>query len=529
MYRVMLYKKPLNAHLTTSIEISILAGLVSIPIIKANPLTKPLSYDGGVFVYLAQQIANGRAPYVAVFDHKTPLVGIFGAIFIEIGRLFNIYDLYAVRIGALLLAFIHVLLIYHLIKESTKSSTAAIIGAILLSGFSGYAEVNASWLDPKCILIVMQTALLLCILKDKYVIAGICSILAGLSWQPGFVSCIVGLLAIFIIFPGKQERRNNIKKYLGGIVLSLSIFLFYMCLKGALKDFLLQAFIFNITKYIPEKIPSSLFEQIHHIYDIMNRFYGPEIWEFQGALVLIPIFTFFSFKPFPRQEDAYIYRLKGIYISVISLTFIYIVLSLANFQGGPDLLPFLPQTVLIIVLTSHQIIISLNNLFIKSIASSNKYAEIDFKNILSVALVTLSLVISFRHITVECAHTTLQEQQNWVANQMAKSKNPVIQVVGAPEFLVLSNTQNANRFTYFYNGVVDFNVEEVSLIKYYFKKEGLPDMFVISRDGDDPFVEIINQNYKLTSQFHIKPDDDVDYALSCFPSQTLQTQVFSIR
>jgi hypothetical protein len=522
----MLSKKRLGSHLTTGVEICVSTCLASLPIIKANPLTKPLSYDGGVFVYLAQQIASGNPPYMTVFDHKTPLAGILGAIFIELGRLFNIYDLYAVRAGALILSIIHVLLILLLIKALTKSSVAAITGAVLLAGFSGYAEINASWLDPKCILIVAQTAMLYCILKDKLVIAGICSILAGLSWQPGFISCLLGLLTILIIYP---RQRKNIARYLVGIGLSSAIFLAYIYFQGAFTDFILQAFVFNVTKYIPEKVPTSLLEQTRHIYGIINRFYGPEVWEFQVALILVPIFTFFTFKPVLNKEDVQIRRTQGLYIAVLGFTFTYLFLSLANFQGGPDLLPFLPNIVLIIVLTSHQIISALEHKLNRAINAGNNHSLLALIIVIYPLMVAAPTVISFRHLAVECPHTTLQEQEEWITGLINHSKIKSIQVVGAPEFLAISHTKNASRFIYFYNGVADFYSQEISTIKNIFSGSGAPDMIVVSRNEDNPFNPIIKQNYTLISQFSTSPDDDVDSNLHCYPSQVLQTQVYSIK
>ncbi|GEM_PF-4415433 len=502
----------------------VLIILVAVPIIKVNPFTKPLFWDGGVFVYIAQQISTGYAPYLTAFDHKTPLFGLVGALFISAGRLISLSDILAIRFGAFLLTVVHVCLLFWLVKKLTKSTLAAYVSAIFLAGFSGYADINASWIDPKSVLLLTQTALICCMFKGRYFLAGVCSILCGLAWQPGFMLCALAPFAFLIASSHTTTKVKPLLFFAAGSAVCVAFFLTYIILSGALKDFFDQAFLFNFAYYIPEKLPSTILAQLQHIESIIFRFYGPEVWEFHLALTLLPVFAVITFKF--RAESPAEDKTKTTYALVLFTATGYLLIAQVNFASGPHLLPFLDLIPLINILTAW----TLWQYGIKKLKSIKPFIcnkqLITLRQVTMTGIVVLSVGISFRHLPNKCETITLQQQQDWINKVLTSGQYKTVQVVGASEFLVLANLRNLTKYLYFYNGVADFQKFQINQVQNMFASEKVPDIIVVARNGGNPFQALIESSYTQIDSITMAPDDIQSYDLKCIGSWGVTTLVY---
>jgi len=301
-----------------------------------GPLRQPILGDPGYFIYLGQEIARGKAPYLSVFDNKTPLAGMMGALAAIIGRTAGVHDVVAMRFASLMVGTLTVGFTYLVVKALFEHRVLGLIAALVMASFSFFAERAAVGGEPKIIMVLMGLITLYSIQDRIWWLAGLAGSLAFLAWQPGAIYAVSALAASLLI--GEKGRRPHFTQAFLGLVIPLALLVLYLGYHGALDDAIQQCVIFPLSM-VSRKAPASLTAGLGHIAKVLYRVYGSEMWFIQiGAAGLVVRLACWGWT-FARDASSVKARQEAFFTLSWSA---FVCLSLVQFGHGPDFIPFLP-------------------------------------------------------------------------------------------------------------------------------------------------------------------------------------------
>ena len=214
-----------------------------------DALAKPVLTDVRYFLYFAWRVAEGEAPHLDLFDPKTQLATMAGALLFRLGSALGVEELYAIRFGYLGFAALGAWLAFFLHRRLAKGSGAAgFAGALAVTAFGILGELPALGNVPKLLMSVCATGALVAIGGRRWVLAGALGSLAFLDWQIGAVVWVAAFVAALAFGadeesgsrPGRTRRGAAGRVVLGG-ALGLLPFVLYLAAKGALVESVDQA------------------------------------------------------------------------------------------------------------------------------------------------------------------------------------------------------------------------------------------------------------------------------------------------
>lgn len=236
--------------------------LASIFVLVESRSTSPLykNYWGGdsaQFQTIGAGWADGKVPYVELFDHKGPIMFLINAAGYMLGGRTGLFILQIIAMTVTLLAIIKICRLF-----SPKISYAFLSIIILLTAISfGYADGNTT--QEFCLpLIAWGTYLLLKFLLQEDIgkkpkkhnpkVAGAYGAMVSfifLIQATNAIPICAGVLAITIYLLKTKQFANlwkNILWFIGGFLIVFLPFAIYFGLQGAFLDFINGTFIYNI-------------------------------------------------------------------------------------------------------------------------------------------------------------------------------------------------------------------------------------------------------------------------------------------
>lgn len=316
-----------------------LGALVLAAVVYAQlPLSRvPLRGDRANWVYFAQVLARGGAPYRDVVNIKSPLSAYVGAAAIRVGRVVGIRDLYAVRVVYLALAALTVALTGLLAAAYAGDVRVGLLASLIVLSVDSFAEWNAEGVEPKTPMILCGLVALWAVRRDRPFTAGLFAMLSALSWQPGLVFLGAAVLA----FSGYLTawRAGRMLRLGAGAALPLALLVAHLAVAGALGDFYLWTIDYNLTVYRPRHLRPlgsflfSLGRQLDERYREDAPFF---LLAAPGLAVVAAREARWIVRERPDLAEAGRSHALGI------APFAYLLFCTVNFQGGPDLIPLLP-------------------------------------------------------------------------------------------------------------------------------------------------------------------------------------------
>ena len=218
--------------------------VVAITLLLLSPLNIPiLGRDEGVFVYIGQQILQGKIPYRDVWDHKGPLIYYIDALGLFIGHhsQWGIWLIEGICItGSLILLY--------LLLRRILSGTAATFG--ILTWLAGFTIVIGGNIVEEYAIILVVLALYLAVYQPFFS-APLAGILAGLAFmlRPNEAAA-PALTLLFLLGPQIRHRASrrvslNILQFLVGFLVIAGVTAAYFAWNHALNDFMRSVFLFN--------------------------------------------------------------------------------------------------------------------------------------------------------------------------------------------------------------------------------------------------------------------------------------------
>jgi 4-amino-4-deoxy-L-arabinose transferase-like glycosyltransferase len=231
--------------------IIIILGLCALTVIVCS-FFWPMAEDEGIFLTIASRITHGELPYRDYFDHKPPGIYYFLAPIITIfGN-----SLFAARFAIALTNLGTAFIIFKIGQKAFGKQVGFLSGGIFLFLTVLYQGFYAICEPPMVFSLAVgifffQKTLTKPNLKLSF-LAGLSIGAAILFKQPAILNAII--TAFFFYQLSKKQLGTKMAAYFLGLVLPITILIFYFWAKGAIFDFLYQTVTVNFTNYLPQSL-----------------------------------------------------------------------------------------------------------------------------------------------------------------------------------------------------------------------------------------------------------------------------------
>jgi hypothetical protein len=404
---------------------------------------QPVRGDRANWEYMAQVIARGGVPYRDAVNIKGPLSAYIGAAAIVTTRPFGLRDVYAVRAIYFLLAVATVGFTYLVALEYFKSYRIAVLAALVMTAFNSFAITNSAGIQAKTPMIFFGVVTLWLIQKDKPLFAGLCAMLAALSWQPGLL--FLGAAGLSFSRYLTSWRDLKVARLAAGAAIPLGLLIIYFWMAGALRDLYLWTIHYNLTVYAPRETrpAADFFEYITHM--VTEQYRTDRFFFYVAAVGFILVIAQEAYRAV-KAGMKYLPD-RAPFHAILVAPLVYLAFCTINVQGDADFLPFLP---FVSIFAAFALITAVD-----SAAEILKTADIKLIRAVGTAAVCL-LVFIFNvadAFSFERKPPTLEDQDRDVAEIMSHLEpGDKIFVHGAVEILVLSGMTNASKYFFMDRG-----------------------------------------------------------------------------
>ena len=229
-----------------------LFALLIVAFLARSPYSVPVPLrDSGIFLHIGSEILQGKVLYLQTWDNKQPLLYVINALGLWLGN-GSVWGVWGLELGLLLVVFF---IAYRVIRPSlTPLSTFVVIAIAFLTLFpfmgGNYSEEYS---------LVFQLGILGLLFgiylpdRNKYsrpTTSFITGVLVGLVFciKQTYLDIPLAVL-LFMVFLAWVERDRRIFKNillvgLGFVMVNIPVFLYFQ-LNGALRDYVINAFLFN--------------------------------------------------------------------------------------------------------------------------------------------------------------------------------------------------------------------------------------------------------------------------------------------
>jgi hypothetical protein len=461
--------------------------------------------DASIYDYIAQTILRGGLPYRDVVEIKAPGAIYLSALAMLLGRHLAISDIIAVRLLNILLIGALSFMTFVVSWTYLRSRLASVIAVLLPLMMGSFTIMMNGGTQPKLPLMIFGLCSLYLTARDRPFWAGLFSMLCCLCWQPGLLFTGV----VFLMFTRYLTRWRDFAwlKVLAGAAIPLGITLLYFYSRGALRDLWSWTITFNYSVFAPNGL-KPLSQSLRHFWKVVSRVYE---WDSIAVWMSVAGFVWYSYRRV-RAKFGGVGAFGGpaLYRDAIAIPpLIYLAFCTINFQGGPDLIPFLP---FIGIFGGWFFIRAARFLFSGRIELAAHYLTAQRAFCLLV-VITLGMITLYRGVTYRVENITLQAQ-SVVAEKVARLLAPgdAIYVHGAVELLVLLDIPNLNPYVAFDSGADDYLAAGkphgfASVVEGM--EAAAPKVVVLTRLANihhaDELMHWVNQHYQRLPQFDYAP------------------------
>lgn len=402
----------------------------------------PLGADKSMQIYIAQEMARGHPPYATVIFPKTPLTGFLNALAILAGDRLGLRDVISVRLLSLLLGSLGVGFTFLMARAISQDLWVRAAAALSLLGFSIWGEAAATGAQPKLFMILWGLITLWALLEKRWFTSGLAASLSFLTYQPGAVYLVLSLGFPFI---QTQSRRPAFLRALAGSLLPFFLVTLYLAAENALLPALRQTLGAQFA-YLAAGKPFTggewtLQKGISRLLWIVGEGLSTE-----SILVLMGIIGWLGFtsKTILSLRRPGAGSIAGANRWPVLLSgYWWLLFSLRELDGFPDLIPFLPHLAWGVGWLLDQAVF-LSKSLVSSKSSLQKGTILS--QLVSIVAILLILVYGLKDLPSpeeEAKAGTLQEQIVQ-ATELEALLGPEgrVQAIGDPSLLVLMERSN---------------------------------------------------------------------------------------
>ena len=403
-----------------------------------------LSRDESIYVYAAQRLSHGTAPYKSIFDPKTPLASFIGGIAAALGHAVGRNDVYAVRAAFFLCSLLTVAAIYALVLQLFDSVVAALIAAVVFACFDGFAKDALSGPDAKTPGIFFAVLAMWFMARRSWTWAAGCGALAFLAWQP---LVVYALLPVFFAAVVSEPGRRRMSALWAAVAAAapVAVTLVYFAAAGALGDFLESTVSYPFTGVVQK--PAPFLRHFTRISDIVSSAYPYSGYLLWAGLIGLVVVTGLRIR---RLRGQRLRILADPWIGAIALTFALEALyAIYDFQGYPDVFPLLPYGAVGLGAVAA--------LLLARVPDSQARARTAGAMVAVVAVAT-GVIVGLFEPDAKFGVALRAQQADACAVQRLLGAGGRLDALGDPVVLVLTHRKSPDRFIYLEAGVDKWKV-----------------------------------------------------------------------
>ena len=312
-----------------------LLGVVAAVVYALPGFNGYLSRDLALYAYAGQQVADGVAPYVGVYNRVGPLAHITPGIGALAARLVGGDDLLGMRILSLLLSAAAIWMAYLLGRDLFRSRAAGIATGAALLGINGFALYATTGPREKTLLVLLLLTACWAVVRGRPGWAGFFIALATLTWQPGFFGAAPAALVALAILPRGRRLRGLAAFVLAGLAPLVAFLAFYAAI-GHLHDFL-ECYVLINAQYTQQPGLESSFGATM---TMLRDSYGASLWIIVVGAVSLLVAAALAARSAERRRDPQhlLFLAFGVGL-LVGLAWCFKALN-----GFPDIFFLLPMT-----------------------------------------------------------------------------------------------------------------------------------------------------------------------------------------
>ncbi|HEX5860524.1 MAG TPA: glycosyltransferase family 39 protein [Nocardioides sp.] len=295
-----------------------------------------LTRDLALYSYGAQQAVEGVPPYVSVLNRAGPLAHLVPAVGVGAARIVGMDDILGMRLLMLLISVTCVWVLYALVRDLFHSRLAGVASATAMLTFAGFVTYAVGGPREKTTLTLFVLLVFWAVLKQRWLMAGICVALATLTWQPSFIT---GLLAagVAVAGLGRTAMLPAALRFTVGGLIPTAVITAGFALAGAATAFLDGFVLINWRYTTPGR-----FYGFHDRVDLLTDAFGVSVVVILIGLVAIMVFAALRARDAFRSREAPDLAVVGIGVATVG----GVLWSLFVFNGWADLMVLLPSAAL---------------------------------------------------------------------------------------------------------------------------------------------------------------------------------------
>jgi DolP-mannose mannosyltransferase len=431
-----------------ALAVFVLGALV---MLMYSPFKQIVHNDSAIYDYMAQCVLRGQVLYRDVIDSKAPGSLYLSALVMAVGKIFGVQDILAVRGFYVLLAGVLCTLTFLVARIYLGSNLIAVFAAALPLVSPEFAEMIVQGTRPKIPMIIFGLLTLYLLAKDRPFWAGVCSMLACLSWQPGLAFTGTAFLIASRYLTSWRDRRAL--KVAAGAAIPLAILITYYLAVGALRDLWMWTVHYNYMVYLPVARETKSANAVQ-LWNLTRQAMGANLIWVKLSMVGLVIYA----------GERLWSKLKGRRLEPQSELFkdallippvVHVLFCLNNSQGEEGLIPLYPFIGIFagyVMLKAVELIRRLP--WIKH--SPRGDALIRWIPALPLILVFLSAYHHARGYRLEAGRTLQDQQREFQAVGELLAPDDKVYVHGTVELLVFLNRPNINPYIYLVLGKDDY-------------------------------------------------------------------------
>ena len=387
-----------------------------------------LSRDEAIYTYGGQQLVEGVPVYQGIFDPKPPLPTFLTAAGVGVARAVDKDDVVVARAEFFLFALLTVGAIYLLGLRLWRSPLAALGGAVAFACFRGFATDALGGPDAKTPGVLLSVVALVLLVERRWFWAAFVGALAYLDWQPLAIYALAAVVGAFLLEEGRWKRAGQA---IAGAAIPLVATVLYLAIAGDLSQFVEASLTFPATGL--KRGSETLGDRLDTIVHVVNQSYHFGRILFWGGLALLPVALL------RRRIE------RGSVALVLGTLLGFVVLTLTDFQGYPDLFPLLPYAA-----------IGIGGVVAVLVADRGRVVAATA----GVALVALVALAFGSYLDTKEKKLPLTRQRG-LAHKIDRVVGPGERLysLGDPTLLVLTQRRNPTRYVYLGSGVAEWAIK----------------------------------------------------------------------
>jgi 4-amino-4-deoxy-L-arabinose transferase-like glycosyltransferase len=309
---------------------------VAVALYTRYSIYSKLTRDEGIYTYGGQQMAHGVAPYASIVDAKTPGASMVAGLGAAVARVIGRNDVLVIRLVFFACAVLTVLAVYVLAARLWSSVLGGLAAAVVFASFQGFAQDALTGPDAKTPGVLFAVVSMWLAVRRQWFWAAFAGSLAFLFWQPLVIYAVIPVVGAVVLSSGQRWRALALS--VAGAAAPLLATVIYFAAEGALGKFYESAFLFPAEGL--QRAPETLGHRLQVITGVVRNSY-----HFSGALFWIGLVLLVAAAVVAvvggRSDWRAALRDPLILVVVVTLV-VEAAYALYDFQGYPDVYPFLP-------------------------------------------------------------------------------------------------------------------------------------------------------------------------------------------